>query len=292
MCKEQNCNPSTLRISDNLLTLGLDIHTKSIGFAVVSGWTGQAVRHGLIDLHHLEPADAFDKVDYVRERLLKLKLDTEYLYKQFIGVDKEIRWAVGVEAYLFRFLLGQSRAISIFSLAEFNTLVSYECRWIFQKRPFQFHASKARSWLGIKNRKESKDIKQVVFERVQPFLLGFQTRYRPRSKAFCSTNFDISDAYVAARYAIRLEEEKLLLKDKQLLERITKETTVSTTLHRTKRSVGQPAEALQLSQKEIEALLRTLESERIETSQSEIGQQLTCFIKEYDNESGERNSSS
>ncbi|EME30173.1 uncharacterized protein Gasu_25480 [Galdieria sulphuraria] len=256
--------------SETLLSLGLDIHTKSIGFAIVSGWTGQAIRHGMIDLQHMEGADAFDKVDYVREELVHLKADTEHFYKEFIGVNKNISWVVGVEAYLFRFLIGQSRAVSLFGLAELNTLVSYECRWIFQRRPFKFHASKARSWLGLSSKKQntSKDIKQIVFDHAYPFLLGFETRYRPRSKAFCSTNFDISDAYVAARYAIRLEEERQLLEEYPDLI-ISNNST---------RKRSKAAERNKSLDKNIEAQLLRLEEDRIQRSISELGQRLNCFV--------------
>ncbi|GJD11639.1 hypothetical protein Gasu2_57640 [Galdieria sulphuraria] len=221
--------------SETLLSLGLDIHTKSIGFAIVSG------------------ADAFDKVDYVREELVHLKADTEHFYKEFIGVNKNISWVVGVEAYLFRFLI-----------------VSYECRWIFQRRPFKFHASKARSWLGLSSKKQntSKDIKQIVFDHAYPFLLGFETRYRPRSKAFCSTNFDISDAYVAARYAIRLEEERQLLEEYPDLI-ISNNST---------RKRSKAAERNKSLDKNIEAQLLRLEEDRIQRSISELGQRLNCFV--------------
>jgi len=250
-----NCKELPNIDSKTLLSLGLDIHTKSIGFAIVSGWTGQAIRHGMIQLQHMEGADVFDKVDYVREQLVHLKVDTEQLYKEFVKEDI-ISWVVGVEAYLFRFLVGQSRAVSLFSLAEWNTLVSYECRWIFQRRPFKFHASKARSWLGLSTKKDAtKDIKQLVFDYAYPFLLGFQTRYRPRSKAFCSTNFDISDAYVAARYAIRLEEERQLLLTSNISTREDKKL-----------------------EKAIETQLCKLEKERIQASSCEVGQSLRQFI--------------
>ncbi|GJQ10103.1 hypothetical protein GpartN1_g1894.t1 [Galdieria partita] len=258
--------------SETLLSLGLDIHTKSIGFAIVSGWTGQAIRHGMIHLQHMEGADAFDKVDYVREQLVHLKVDTEQLYKEFIGVNKDISWVVGVEAYLFRFLIGQSRAVSLFGLAELNTLISYECRWIFQRRPFKFHASKARSWLGLSQKKQNtqKDIKQIVFDHVHPFLLGFETRYRPRSKAFCSTNFDISDAYVAARYAIRLEEEKQLLEEYPVVKTSNHSST------RTRRKTVERDKQLETT---IEAQLLRLEKERIQRSHSEVGHRLNCFVQ-------------
>lgn len=272
-CLGSNHNNSKDAIlsSEALLSLGLDIHTKSIGFAIVSGWTGQAIRHGLIELQHMEGVDAFEKVDYVREKLLYLKVNTEQLYKEFIGVDRDISWVIGVEAYLFRFLIGQSRAVSLFSLAELNTLVSYECRWIFQRKPFKFHASKARSWLGLSQKKQNttKDIKQIVFDHSLPFLLGFQTRYRPRSKAFCPTNFDISDAYVAARYAIRLEEER------QLLEHSA--TTLSKSSAKSKKATTRD----KLVEKTIEAQLLRLERDRIHRSCCEVGQRLHYFIQHY-----------
>lgn len=157
------------------LFLGIDVSSKGAGYSIVNA-DGYIVEFKFIDTGKCKSTiESAAKIAEV------LKVISEKYNKQI---------HVGVEDYL-RIFFRMSSANTLFTLAEINALVRYECWKIFGVMPEKFHPSKARKLFGLKAEKvidvektsdskvidddsqdseEPKNIKSVVFDFVSASL--------------------------------------------------------------------------------------------------------------------------
>eukprot|EP01116_Phalansterium_solitarium_P009154 TRINITY_DN23187_c0_g1_i1.p1 TRINITY_DN23187_c0_g1~~TRINITY_DN23187_c0_g1_i1.p1 ORF type:complete len:454 (-),score=109.09 TRINITY_DN23187_c0_g1_i1:23-1354(-) len=137
-----------------------------------------------------------------------------------------VRWLVAVEDFLLAFGGVRFRTKDLFTLAQLNSLVSYDCMHLFGSLPTRIHPRAARSSLGIRSPyvkkklqppaapvidvdakpvSRTKTIKAGVFDlfaRRVPANFGW---LRSRTGHLTAANYDAADAYVVARYAYTAE---------------------------------------------------------------------------------------
>ena len=137
--------------------LGLDISTRSTGYAIVDG-SGRLHGHGL-----MTPNQATGRCIFEIGR--KLESDLQRLK------DPEMIYHVGIEDFMKTYFAGRFHTQGLFKLAQLNGIVSYTCYDLFQTKPIHVHPSTARSLFGLNHRSDSKsapgDVKQVVLDHVQ-----------------------------------------------------------------------------------------------------------------------------
>jgi hypothetical protein len=117
-------------------------------------------------------------------------------------------WVVCVEDFMMLNGTGRSSAKGLFTLAQVNGIVSYESIRLFEYEPDRVYPSKARSFYGLKKTKEQSDIKSVVFEFAKKYIPG--PWKLDKHGAIHKDNFDISDAYLIARYSFDQQQQQQL----------------------------------------------------------------------------------
>jgi len=119
--------------------IGLDINSQSTGYTVLDA-TGAALECGVIDTS--DGKNIYEKATTIKGKL-------EELYSKY---KPESEWLVGVEDFLKGFG-GRFRTKDLFTLAQINSLVSYDCIKIFNTLPSRVHPSSARHHFGLKKRR-------------------------------------------------------------------------------------------------------------------------------------------
>jgi hypothetical protein len=120
---------------------------------------------------------------------------------------KDFQWFVGVEDFLMSYGFGRFQTKGLFTLAQVNGIVSYESLRLFQCEPERVHPSKARAVFGLKKTADQPNIKSVVFDFAKDHIPEDQWKLDKRGEIH-KDNFDVTDAYLIARYIYELQQER------------------------------------------------------------------------------------
>lgn len=195
--------------------LGLDINTKTTGYAVLNG-LGEYHCSGYIKTP--KGKQYGDLIDVGREISSKLQhIHHEVLTQQQQGTQS-VRWFVGIEDYMKTMGNQKFHTKGLFQLAQLNGIVSYCCHDIFDTKPCHVHPNRARSMFDIQSiatstspgQSKSSIIKEQVVNFVRTRHPDFQWlvkdhkgKKNPTEPAcFAEENYDIADAYVIALYRL------------------------------------------------------------------------------------------
>jgi hypothetical protein len=208
--------------------LGLDLNLRSTGFAVLAD-DGQVLRHGCFkappNLSVLGSANA------VVTGLGEMSDDIA------ASGMAPAAWYVGIEEYMKTFKPGRFQTRSLFSMAQLNGIVAFECMRMFgedsvgqtecgdtiaaaaaaaavaagaagaaaafppPREPLQVHPTRARAAYGLRKNAAQPDVKAAVYE----FAMAHEPRLAQhavvaRSGKFAGENFDVTDAWLIARF--------------------------------------------------------------------------------------------
>lgn len=180
-----------------VVDLGLDISTSIVGVTLLDKTTGNFIKMAAFKLNRARFKDTWDKADHTRKALA-----------EFVDTDKYEVKRIFVEEAAKKFSPGFSSANTIFTLASFNGIVSYQAYELFGAKPKMINVRSARKKLGIKiNYKDkSKDTKTKVFEAVRSLNPDFpweqhvaKTGKRKGQTVYGKQNFDMADAWIICR---------------------------------------------------------------------------------------------
>ena len=179
--------------SSAFYTLALDINTQNIGYALLSP-SLQLLQAGVITV---------SRESSVPERLSQVR---SALQSVLACLPSPLPLPVypAVEDYMRSFSPSRFHLRSLFSLAEWNSLVCHLLYSATGRWPLRLHPTAARSQFGLKRRSAAggvSDVKQVVWEWVDARLSAEAAKLqwrRKRSGALHASQYDISDAYVIA----------------------------------------------------------------------------------------------
>ena len=190
--------------------VGIDVNTKSTGL-VLCDFNGFIKHWEFVELSTND--SLMERAGKVGKSLRAVKENVEASQKE------RTNWVVGVEDYL-RVFFRASTSASLFSLAEMNAMVKYDCFHIFGSPPLLFHPRISRSLFGLNDK--TVDIKDQVVEFVkQSILLHVDPPAWKlnKKKAFAKGNVDIADACLIAwlarhQYLISLASNNESLREK------------------------------------------------------------------------------
>ncbi|PRP86547.1 hypothetical protein PROFUN_05185 [Planoprotostelium fungivorum] len=177
------------------LILGLDINTRKTGFSVLDE-SGRSVDCGILSTDKEE--GVFHKSFSIREQLIQLRDRVEARLRS--------EWVTGVEEFLPTATGGH--IYNIITLAQFNTLVSYECNNVFGLLPARLSAYTMRKHFGIPTRAKDKtvknEIKKAVFDYISQNVLTEYPWKRTKEGNIHMSNFDVTDAALVSSYTLFL----------------------------------------------------------------------------------------
>ena len=182
-------------------TLGLDVNTQTIGYVLLSP-SLHVLTSGLISPPpHLPPPL---RLSHFRSLLTPL-----------LTLPSTLPILPATESYLRSFQASRFHLASLFTLAEWNTLVCYAVWEMTGVWPERLHVNKARGMWGLKKgvdergeggEGKGKDVKRVVWEWVEERVRKEREEgkgagiewVRKANGDVHSSQFDISDAYIIA----------------------------------------------------------------------------------------------
>lgn len=183
------------RIKNNPKVLGLDVSTKTIGFALFD-----KEKVELLELTHFSPKVKPKPEDKIEELIIKAKMFGEKL-KTYADL--------GIESVVIEQpLLNSNNIYTVGVLMQYNTLISKEVYEVLGVTPKYISTYNSRKWafpdLFVENDKGKKvlfgaypkgcDKKQIIWEKVaerEPQIVWHYTRNNTLKKE----NYDMTDAY-------------------------------------------------------------------------------------------------
>lgn len=183
------------RIKNNPKVLGLDVSTKTIGFALFD-----KEKVELLELTHFSPKVKPKPEDKIEELIIKAKMFGEKL-KTYADL--------GIESVVIEQpLLNSNNIYTVGVLMQYNTLISKEVYEVLGITPKYISTYNSRKWafpdLFVENDKGKKvlfgaypkgcDKKQIIWEKVaerEPQIVWHYTRNNTLKKE----NYDMTDAY-------------------------------------------------------------------------------------------------
>ena len=193
---------SSTPFSSPFYTLGLDINTQTIGYVLLSP-SLHVLASGLISPPPLSPPPL--RLSYVTSHLSPLLSSHLPPHSPLLPAT---------ESYLRSFQHSRFHLSSLFTLAEWNTLVCYAVWQMVGQWPERLHVNKARGMWGLKKGGlvegdgggVRKDVKRVVWEWVEERVRREREEGRGEGIEWVrkangdvhASQFDISDAYVIA----------------------------------------------------------------------------------------------
>ena len=207
------------------VALGLDVNTRSTGYALVSSASTQplALARGCVQM--ARDADLYNKVQQIGRTV----------YDDVLRATADaptIPLVIGVEAYMRQYAGGRFRTQALFRQAELNTLAAYELSRLFRTGcvPLQVHPNEARAWWGISRLAEgdmsgSPRAKQLMLHRVARYVMPPPTGESNQLDSALSTavSHDVTDAFVVAHYTMVLEQEARAMTDVPLFVEFLRE---------------------------------------------------------------------
>ena len=123
----------------------------------------------------------------------------------------EKTWVVGIEKFMKGFSMGKTSTNSLFNLAQFNGIISYQSFVIFGSVPVLTHPATMRSAFGIRKSADCPDIKRAVYNfactREPDHAREFPWKLM-RNGELHKDNFDVTDAFLVACYTYQLNRVK------------------------------------------------------------------------------------
>jgi hypothetical protein len=140
---------------------------------------------------------------YDKARIVKAKLIEIFNKYTHHSNETQCKWVIGIEEFLKGFGAGNYRTHDLFTLAQMNSLVSYDCINVFDGTvPLRVHPTSARNFFGLKKHLITDNIKSIVFEHVKEnYLKDYQWRIT-RTGNLHKSNYDITDSVIIAKYAL------------------------------------------------------------------------------------------
>ena len=191
--------------------LGLDLNMRSTGFAVLDG-AGQVVRHGCFKAP--TKATVLSSASTIVAGLRGLRDD--------VAAAAPTVWCVGIEDFMKTFATGRFQTRSLFAMAQLNGVVAFECMHMFGARgttgeepprePLQVHPTRARTAYGLRKSGAQPDVKAAVYDFAiasEPRLAHASALHK-RSGALSDENFDVTDAWLIARYTRHMHLAQVL----------------------------------------------------------------------------------
>lgn len=183
------------RIKNEPKVLGLDVSTKTIGFALFD-----KEKVELLELTHFSPKVKPKPEDKIEELIIKAKMFGEKLktYKD-LGIENVV---------IEQPLLNSNNVYTVGILMQYNTLISKEVYEVLEVTPKYISTYNSRKWaypeLYVENDKgkvvlfgdypKGCDKKQIIWEKVaerEPQIVWHYTRNNTLKKE----NYDMTDAY-------------------------------------------------------------------------------------------------
>lgn len=162
------------------MTLGLDISTTCIGYALFSE-EGKLLKIGHVKMRSKQTI--FEKLKQFQEHIQELA-----------GLDIK---HIAIEEPLKRFAGKFSSADTIALLNHFNGMVSAICYTTWGVEPIYYNVNSARktAYPNVKFGRKSSEAKSQVREEVEKLEPHLNWIYGPKSRKLVDANFDMADAY-------------------------------------------------------------------------------------------------
>jgi len=209
-----------MKINANYV-LGLDVNTKSTGYAILTYDDWETKEVGIIDT---ESQNIYEFGNTMKERLYEItkpyvdeyeqqkksesnemNIENETIIQEDIGKyihNKDNGFIIGIESLLGQTMRGRSSAKTMAALSSANIITDYECFRTLHTQPLHSNVTAARGFLKIKFPRTTTSLhkKKIVYDHLEPALpKGFEPE-RGRMGALKPSAFDISDALLIALY--------------------------------------------------------------------------------------------
>jgi len=170
------------------MILGIDISTSITGFAICDD-EGKVLGYDAFDMRNKRDFEnIYEKASKIHWKFLEIKAKYKNEFTHIF-----------IEQKLMGFKKGKSSPHTMMKLAEFNGIVSYICRMVFDINPVHINVISARNLVGIKIPK-GEDAKKVVMkfllDNCKEFEIEYTSHGNPKPKYY-----DMADAIVIAKAA-------------------------------------------------------------------------------------------
>ena len=181
--------------NDNLC-IGLDISTRSTGYAVLNP-RGKLLQWGTIEPEGKQTETVLAKAASVVTQLEMLRDEIKHEHS-----NDNNNWVVGIEEFMKSYSSGGFNTKGLFTLAQYNGILAFQCYTLFGVMPVMSHPSMIRKAFNLKRTAET-DIKQAAFDfathREAEQVKQFPWKMSRNGKLH-AYNYDVTDAFVVACY--------------------------------------------------------------------------------------------
>ena len=134
-----------------LLFLGLDVSAQSTGYAVLRSPRGDLVEWGRIDTHRKDVLNAGRTISG-ELKALRRRLDAD----EGGGRAPPPLWRVSIEDFMRAYSSSHWNTKALFTLAQINAIVAYECTNLFGGMPpAKFHPSTPRAFYSLHTKRQA-----------------------------------------------------------------------------------------------------------------------------------------